>query len=675
MTKQTDKLLSGRYKILKELGQGSICITYLAEDTLLSNLLCAIKKLAPQNTEIETAKIFFQREADILSYLQHNEQIPKFFDSFVEGQDYYLVQEYIEGKTLDQYFDSQWTKPRIINFLQEILSILHYIHHKNVIHCDINPSNIIRREEDKKFVLIDFGSIKQLNKKYLFSQHKSPKSVIETSGYAPPEQLVGRPGFNSDIYALGMTAIQLLTGVKPIDLNRDEQDNIIWTNEIVSDDVLTTILTKMVYVNPERRYQSVDDVLKDLEKIGPITEISKPGNRNNIKQPTTQKFKIWHILCGLTVVGASVVCLEFIHPLIRPLYYSYQGNYLLDIHQPKDALTQFQNLIAIQPDSATAWKGRGDALFSLSRYYGALEAYNKAISFRQSDIKALNNKGKVLYKLENYQEALNTHEQVIQIEPNNAEAWSGKGLAYMGLHQYQKALEHFEKAQKIKPDEPKVWLEEGLAVEAFNPNTAREYYQEALRCYDDLVKRNEKNSILWSDRGLILLKLDRPQEALESYQKALESDNHFYEALVGKGNVLHILGKYQDALSAFDQAIEIRPEDYQVWYNRGILLTQYLNNNQEALKSFDKALQQKDDFYPAWFNKGLVLLELKSYNEALIAFDKAKSIQPNDPYIWANRGGALAELGKLQEACTSYKKAIELGFLPQNLENVKHCEQ
>jgi serine/threonine protein kinase/Flp pilus assembly protein TadD len=722
MTEQSRNLLSGRYRITQELARGGFGITYLAEDTQSSNPACVIKKLDPQNADIETAKTLFKREVAILRYLQQNLQIPKYFNYFEEGQNYYLVQEYIKGKPLHHLLNEEWAQPRVINFLHEILTTLKYLHQINVIHRDIKPSNVMRRDEDKNFVLIDFGAVKQLNLNYLPSQHQPPQTMIGTPGYAPPEQMSGRPGFNSDIYGLGITAIHLLTKIHPRDLRRDERDNIIWDNGVSIDNSLGAILRKMVYSNPEHRYQSVEDVLNDLGSLTAVNEqdyfnnlnggstIVSPEGSNNLQQMMTVSqnnalsnnsinqqsssnnqnyysnnnsnynqrihnnpsgITRWKIPLILAALSAIALLVELINPYIRPLYYSYQGNHLLDVRQPEKALEQFLNLTALKPNSSEGWKGRGDALFSLGRDPAALASYNKARSLQPNDPKTLNNIGKVLYKQRKYKEALDIHEQVIEIDSNNPEAWSGKGLAYVGLQQYQLATESFDKLKQINPEEPSIWLQIGLATKNLQgPEAAKTYFEEALSSYDDFLKRKPKDPIAWSDRGLVLLQLNRSQDALDSYEKALEIDKNFYEALLGKGNVLGST-KPQDALLAFDRAAEIRPQDYNVWFNRGSLLAQYLKNYEEALKSFDKAIERRYNSNDAWVNKGSVLLELNRYDEALAAFDKAKDLNPKDPYTWANRGYALEKLGRTQEAQMSYKIAVQNGLPPEELKNIK----
>ncbi|MUG92415.1 tetratricopeptide repeat protein [Scytonema sp. UIC 10036] len=694
----TEELLGGRYEIIKELARGGFGVTYLARDTLSSDPPCVVKKLNPQIADVEAAKRLFQREAHILNYLQQSQQIPKYLNYFEECHNYYIVQEYIQGKSLDKLMDRRWSREEVINCLYEILSILKHLHQINIIHRDIKPSNIMRRDVDQKFVLIDFGAVKQLyptgSFRPSYNQQLPPHTMIGTPGYAPAEQLEGRPGLNSDIYGLGMTAIHLLTGIEPKNLRRDRQnDKVIFPEGIDSNDSLATILTQMVYISPERRYQSVVEVLDNLNAIAlrqsrhslngntpPIQFSTSPlafftQNNTRTRQGTSEFFlKLWYIPILLAVAGVIAVTLELINPFIRPFYYAYRGNQLLDMRQPEAALEHFENLIAMKPDSVEGWKGRGDVLLSLGRDSGALGSYDKALSLQPKNVKVLNNKGKVLYKLRRYKEALDMHEKALEIDSKDAESWSGKGLAYMGMQKYKEASDSFNQLRQIRPDDPKIWYEVGLATEQVQgPQVAREHYIEALASYNLLLKRKPQNLIAWTDQGTVLLKLNRPKDALASYQKALEIDPNFYEALLGMGNVLFSMGaeKREEALSAFERASKLRPQDYQVWYNRGIVLAQSFKDHQGALDSFNRVIDLRNDFSPAWQSKGLALLELQRYSDALDAFNRAKELEPKNPYIWANRGYVLEILMRTQEARESYDKAVELGFPREQLQKLK----
>ena len=647
-------LLNNRYQLIKKLGRGGFGTTYLAQDIKSSNSLCAIKQLNPHHADITTAKKLFKREADILYCLKEIHQVPNFIEYFEEDNHSYIVEEYIQGQPLDKLLGKKWGSQKIIIFLWEILSILQLLHQKNIIHRDIKPSNLIQREQDSKIILIDFGAVKKLEYKQL--QHQNNQfsnreygTCIYHPGYAPPEQMEGRPLLNSDLHALGMTAIQLLTGKDPRDLIRDDNDNIIWSQEFSDSKYLTDILDKMVKTDFQLRYQSVEEVLRAIK-----------DSEESIKPKPNPKWYVPLVLVIMVIVGS-----EFIYPWIRPWYYLYQGNHLLDTNQAEASLRKFQKVMDLQRDRAQAWKGRGDALFTLRRYSGAQEAYQKTIALQPNNLKALNNLGKVLSIQEKFQQALDAHQKVLEIDANNVEALSGQGLAYLRLQQYEKALESFDQAQKIKPDEPTVWLQKGIVLKTLErPEAAQKFYEEALHVYNEITAKTKDDPVLWTDRGFVLLQLNRPVDAFNSYEKALFLNENFYEALLGKATVLSTFKDNQKALLVLDRAAEIRPQDYQVWYNRGNLLEHVLKNHQEAFASFEKATQLKPDFYPAWLGKGLALTSLKLYQKALEAFDKAKDLNSQDPFVWVNRGLVLEEINKREEALKSYEQAIKLKFTP-----------
>ncbi|MDJ0678208.1 MAG: serine/threonine-protein kinase, partial [Calothrix sp. MO_167.B42] len=225
------KLYDGRYKIIRELGRGGFGVTYLASDLKSGNSHCVLKKLNPQLADVTTAKKLFYREAKVLERLQNTHQIPQFIGYFEEQGNLYIVEEYVEGIPLDRMTSSRWSREDIIYFLYQILSILGIIHEQNIVHRDIKPSNIIKRRENGQLVLIDFGAVKQLEQDQLtpHQQKQTHPTLIISRGYSPPEQIEGEVGFHCDIYALGITAIQLMTGKHPVDLLRDKNDNIIFS--------------------------------------------------------------------------------------------------------------------------------------------------------------------------------------------------------------------------------------------------------------------------------------------------------------------------------------------------------------------------------------------------------------------------------------------------------------
>ena len=670
-------LLNDRYQIIKELGYGGFGTTYLAKDTLTQNSWCAVKKLNSEQADLQTAQNLFKREADTLLQLQEIHQVPKFIDYFEENNCSYIVEEYIEGFPLDSLLSQQWNIENIIIFLWEILSILQLLHSKNIVHRDIKPSNLIQRKKDNKFTIIDFGAVKEIDPQ----QDRMVGTCIYHQGYAPPEQIRGIPQLNSDIHALGMTAIELITKEPPREIIRDDGDRAILPESKLAPTWLIDILNKMVKSDFVERYQSVEEVLKDLgqrnnrnksTKTNPnLVDALQINNRDQIdKQPTYgKKISINKFICfPLIIASLLLISSEFVKPWIRPWHYLNQGNKLLDDNQPVDSLSKFQRAINLQRNSADAWQGRGDALFTLGRYSGALTAYKKAASITPENAKVLNNIGKILYKQGQFQQAISAHQKAINIDSENADAWSSRGLAQLSMQQFEPALKSFNNAQNIKPENPNIWIQKGIVLKALQrPQEANMFYQEALDVYDEMTSQDRNNPLLWVDKGFVLLQLNRPQDAFAAYDRALMLDENLYEALLGKANVLSIVGDSEQALATLDRAKEIRPKDYQVWYNRGNLLLQALNKPEAAAASFKQATQLKADFHPAWLGQGLALNTLQQYSDALLALDKAKDLNPQDPFVWMNRGIVLEALGELDLAVESYQTAaVELNFPPAN---------
>ncbi|WP_052672232.1 protein kinase domain-containing protein [Aliterella atlantica] len=269
---QNEDVLRGRYKIIRNLGRGGFGETYLAEDLdRPSHPKCVVKKLhATFNSvkELEIAKRFFNTEAQALYNLgDRHSQIPRLLAHFEEDSNFYLVQDCVDGQDLSKEFAAGrcWNESQVTSFLKDILGILAFVHQQKVIHRDIKPANIIRRKQDGKMVLIDFGAVKEIQT-IVNTQGNTHLTVgIGTQGYMPPEQRLGKPRLSSDIYAVGMTAIQALTGTPPERLPENEEtDEVVWREQAKVSDRLAAIIDKMVKPQYRDRYQSAIEVLEDI---------------------------------------------------------------------------------------------------------------------------------------------------------------------------------------------------------------------------------------------------------------------------------------------------------------------------------------------------------------------------------------------------------------------------
>ncbi|AFZ59513.1 serine/threonine protein kinase [Anabaena cylindrica FACHB-243] len=269
------KLLDHRYQVIRILAKGGFGQTYIAQDTRRpGNPICVVKHLKSASTDpkiFETAKRLFNSEAETLEKLGNHDQIPRLLAYFDENQEFFLVQEYVDGHTLSEELipGQPWNEGQVIQMLLEVLGILEFVHQQGVIHRDIKPDNIIRRAADYRLVLVDFGAVKQLRSPLVTVGAQLTATVaIGTPGYMPTEQGQGKPRPNSDIYSLGIIAIQALTGVPAKQLQEDPNTGeILWQHFLPVNYRLAEILSKMVRYHFKDRYQTATEALQACREL------------------------------------------------------------------------------------------------------------------------------------------------------------------------------------------------------------------------------------------------------------------------------------------------------------------------------------------------------------------------------------------------------------------------
>lgn len=262
--------LRDRYQAVELIGQGGFGKTFLAIDyDKPRKPYCIIKQFFPQvqgTSGLQKAAELFAEEAKRLDDLGQHSQIPELLAYFIhEDQRQYLVQEYIEGQNLEQELKAEgvFDQQKIRQLLGDLLPVLNFIHQNQVIHRDIKPENIIRRKQDNKFVLVDFGAAKAITP----LNCSVTGTMIGSAEYMAPEQVNGKPTNASDLYSLGVTCLYLLTGVSPFDLFDAGEHEWVWQKYLVDNQVdgdLEKILNKLVCFGTKKRYKVSSEVLEDL---------------------------------------------------------------------------------------------------------------------------------------------------------------------------------------------------------------------------------------------------------------------------------------------------------------------------------------------------------------------------------------------------------------------------
>ncbi|NCJ07056.1 protein kinase [Synechococcales cyanobacterium C] len=283
----TSLLLRDRYRATRILGRGGFATTFLAEDEgLPGRPTCVIKQLRPVLTAahiLEMSRELFQREATTLGKIGNHPQLPRLLDFFEVEKEFYLIQEYVSGATLQQEVrrSGPFDEGMSLEVLKEVLPILDYLHSQKVIHRDIKPANIIRRTIDNRLVLIDFGAVKdQVSQTAVAQEDEALTSfAVGTPGFAPPEQMAMRPVYASDVFSLGVTCVYLLTGKSPKDLGYSQTTGELeWQSLVSLSPNFRALLNKMLAGSLRDRFTSAKETLHAVNTLAQASPYAEPMN-------------------------------------------------------------------------------------------------------------------------------------------------------------------------------------------------------------------------------------------------------------------------------------------------------------------------------------------------------------------------------------------------------------
>jgi serine/threonine protein kinase len=472
-------IIGGRYEVIKPLSQGAFGQTFLAQDNHRpGNPTCVVKQLIPQVVNELTLKLF-NTEAKALEKLGTHPQIPTFYASFQENQSFYLVQEFVDGHDLSHEigYGKKQSEAYVIALLKDILEILVFVHGYQIVHRDLKPRNIIRRI-DGRLILIDFGGVKQISTQQYQGRQNSISVGIGTPGYMPSEQAHHKPRLSSDIYAIGMIAIQALTGIKPVQLPEDGQTGeVVWRNAVNVSDELAKIIETMTRYDWRQRYPSAVEALEAIQQM-------------------QEKIQVL----------SSTLSTEDLF---------YQGNGFLQAGKLTEAVDCYKQVLLKKPDFANAWYNRGIALEELARHAEALTSFKQVIQLQSENTEAWYHHGIALRHLQRYTDAIHSFEKTIALQERHSDAWYQKGLTLGQLERHAEAISAFDRSLDCQL-QAKTWLAKGDIWREL------QRYSEAIACYNKALQLEPHSAEAWYQRGCAFFKLRRFSEAMVSFNRALQ---------------------------------------------------------------------------------------------------------------------------------------------------------
>ena len=709
-------VIGGKYQIIKELGSGGFATTYLAQINDTTGRKCVIKQLQPRfNSPAiwENARERLDTEGMVLQWLGKHEQIPELIDHFDENEQFYLILEFIEGEEFDREIQQELLKEsQVVKFLDDVLNILAFVHQQGVIHRDIKPSNLIRRAQDGKIALIDFGAVKEIGTAIFESPQETLQTqVIGTPGYMPPEQNSGKPLYSSDIYALGKTAIYGLTGRSPTDWEEIETNDMVsWYEKTTISQELSRIIQRMTSPKTAERYQSAEEVLEDLTpllKVGTkiddsyliLNYLGGEKNINNylvksIKHPGSPLFYLKILEPQVAIKNLQEIKQKLdleiakLHPIwekqqslkILKCFIYENAIYLIQEYVEGLNLSQLLNRKAVLSEEEVIELLLDASIVLLNCHkhktiHGNLQPLS--LFQRRSNGKImLQDFGNINYLVN---DRLNTNLGYVppeQIAGRTTYASDIYALGMTAIHCLTGTIPQklnisnqtgeilWEQNVKVSPDLSKV-INKMVRLER------KKRYSCANQVYTAVKRIKRKTKVkFWYIYLLVLpILLGISIFALAQWaQRAAILE--FYN-----GDLRLEKKQYRKAIQYYDEGLKKIPKTrrqvqnfQQVWLQKARAFNQ-LKQYEDALATCQDALRYYQS--PQLLNcQGLALDNLGQHESAVTVYDRAITLDPNYAWSWNNRGDAYAKLGEITKAFADFEQAIELNeeqsFVPWN---------
>ena len=678
----------GHYQVESEIGHGGMGIVYRAQDTRLKRSV-ALKIIGkPEGNSQHVSRLL--HEAEAMAQLEH----PNIVRIYEIGNrpSYYIAMEYVEGSDLNCLIKERKLKSlQATQILLKVVEALHLAHKHGIVHRDVKPSNImVTKQGEPK--LMDFGLAKVRDETIALSKSEGPESLsksedlLGTPAYMPPEQVEGRADKRSDIYAVGATLYEALTGCPPF--TGENYWNIL--SQIVHKEpvpprainpdispYLEAICLKCLKKSPHKRYQSARQLGKDLKNFlqhRPI--VARPYTKLDKFKKTLQRYKV----LLLTIVITSLLCalsgynifLINENELMQLQHQRAQRTMQEAQHDKKEAqrqLHEIQNKKALWQKAAQGMFAALNNIYLQNQQVRRIESVHQELTLVLTDLQGLNlerMEDQILLlqamlisdeakprTAQDINEAIAKCSRILQTKPGHPEALKKRADLYLKLAQYALAEKDYTALVALFPKNAEIYYNRGLAC----------YYQ---RKFELAEKDLGVTLTLQPDyfearvcRGAVYQELKRYQKAIADYNYVIAKSPKYAEAYVRLAMVYQILHKYKPSEQNYAKAISLNKNNAQ-YYNNLAKLYMDTKNYAHAERRLNQAIALNPKYIMAYSNRATVYRMQKKYPQALQDYTKIIALNPRaaDPYM--QRGYTHYTIGQYNQAIADWQKAIQL---------------
>jgi eukaryotic-like serine/threonine-protein kinase len=671
----------GRYVLVCRIGVGGMGEVYRAEDTRLKRTV-AIKRLPIQKREDARLRSRLQAEAERTSALNHP-NVAVIYDVLEEKNDFLIVMEYVEGHTLRDRLDKPFPLDEFFRIAIQLADGLAAAHEKGIVHCDIKPENIMLTPSGQA-KLLDFGIARHIAGDDA-TQTGMRSAIAGTPGYVSPEVILGEPPSpRSDIFALGATCYEMLTGHHPF-LTCNPLGAV---QRILHDDppaisraplhyppALEKVLARMLAKDAEKRYASAAELAQDL-RAAQADLVLHPAARRRTRNAILVTAAVVALAAAALFTPlylrkrdaerAGAAAIQQKHLAVLPFRViggriedQAYGDGLTETLSAKLTLLTVAHQLQVAPPSEvhalhvdSPEKARRELGVNLV-IEGSLERAGDSLRVNYSLVDAAS---KRLLRSETITVAASDpfglEDQVVQgairmleleIHDQEREHLGAHGTDVRAAYDlYLRGLGYLQNFDRTGS------LDSG--IDAFTRAVRLDGNYAAA--YAGLGQAYWLKYRATKDRQLV-------SSAQQGCQRALELDPGLATGHICLGEVLMGTGAYKDAAAEFELATTYEPSSDDAFRDLAQAY-QLLGQMDAAERALQKAIQVRPQYYAGYHRLGGLYMQLARYPDAVAQFKRATELSPDTPRPWYALGGALINVGDYPDAIAALEKAISI---------------